>query len=127
MPDIDDIEWEIGFFEGIVADSPRCCEALKALGDLYTTAGRYREGLVIDRRLVCLLPGDALVHYNLACSLALLDEADEAFAALGRAIGLGYRDLAWMSRDSDLDSLRADSRYGEIVRRIRELEANRSS
>ncbi len=121
MPDSSDIKWEIEFFEGVVEASPDCCEALKALADLYTRAGRYRDGLELDLKLAELLPDDALVHYNLACSHSLTGALDAAVAALSRAVELGYLELDWMEQDSDLDNIRHDDRYHAVAQRIREI------
>lgn len=122
MPESDDIHWEIEFFEGIVDKSPGQCDALKALGDLYTKAGLHRQGLEIDLRLVRLLPDEEMVHYNLACSLSLLDDIDKAFKSLDAAAKLGYRDIAWMEQDEDLDNLRGDARFDEIVSRMQAMK-----
>jgi tetratricopeptide (TPR) repeat protein len=114
--DHDDIEWEIAFYEGVVARSPDLTDALKPLGDLYTRAGHYQKGLEVDLKLARLLPDEALVHYNLACSHSLLKNLDEGIAALRRAVELGYHEIRWMRKDADLANLREDPRYAEIER-----------
>ena len=68
---------------------PRDVDVLVPLGDLMTSKGLLEEGLQIDLRLVSLLPADPVVHYNLACSYALLAKKDRAFEALERSIKLG--------------------------------------
>jgi Flp pilus assembly protein TadD len=93
--------------------------ALAELGHALTRLERYREGLEIDRTLVKLCPADPLVHYNLACSLALLAECDEAFAELERAIELGYCEPQHLLDDPDFANLRADPRFQRLVDRIR--------
>ena len=97
---------ELQFLEGVRVRCPRHVGALKALGDLYTRAGRIDEGLDVDERLVRLCPRDDMVWYNLGCSYALVGQGDRAFHALGRAVDLGYRDAEWMREDQDLASLR---------------------
>ena len=95
---------------------------LAELGELYTRAGEYEKGLALDRRLIELAPESPIVHYNLACSLALLDQPDGAFEALEKAVQLGYRDLAHLRRDPDLASLRTDPRFVELVKRLSKLQ-----
>ena len=56
--------------------------------------------------------------YNLACAHALLGHPDEAFAALDRAVGLGFRGLAQMEGDPDLASLRADPRWAPLKEKV---------
>jgi len=58
----------------------------------------------------------AAAHYNLACLLALAGgEADAAFAHLREAIRLGMRDAEHMKADQDLESLRGDPRWAEVL------------
>lgn len=109
---------ELDFLERLAARLPRDVEILKVLGDIYTRVGRYEKGLDIDRQLAGMCPDEALVWYNLGCSLALLDRRDEALKALARAVTLGYRDHEWMSRDSDLRSLREEKAFQSLIRRI---------
>jgi tetratricopeptide (TPR) repeat protein len=110
-------EMLIDLCERAVAAHPTHLDALKALGDAYTKAGRYVEGLKIDKRLVALLPNDASVHYNLACSYALLNLKDQAFEALDRAMALGYDDFEHLVSDEDLKNVRDDPRFRQWLER----------
>ncbi len=102
---------------------PHDLEILFSLGDLFTRLGYIEEGLQVDLTLARLQPRDPTVHYNLACSYALLGRKEEAFAELRKAIRLGYSDPGHMRSDPDLDGLRADPRFGKLLalleRRIR--------
>ncbi|MFN0205897.1 MAG: TPR end-of-group domain-containing protein [Planctomycetota bacterium] len=100
--------------------------AMFELGTVLTRLGRYREGLEIDRRLVRLQPGQPVLRYNLACSLALVEMNDEAVEELTKAIELGYDDVEHMLKDRDLESLRHDERFEELVRRLRDQERTES-
>lgn len=111
------LEFEIGFYENVVAREPEHLAALEALANAYTRAGEVEEGLRIDRRLVELLPENAIAHYNLACSLSLAGAVDGAVDSLERAMALGYRDLAYLARDPDLENVRKSQRYRELIRR----------
>lgn len=109
---------EIGFLEGVhrrVGSQP---QVLEALGGLYTQVGRYQEGLHTDIQLSRLQPRTPHVWYNLACSHALLGQADAAFAALELAIRLGYDQADWMLQDEDLHSIRSDPRFTLLVQKI---------
>ena len=109
---------ELDFMECLAVRLPKDGEVLRVLGDLYTRVGRFEKGLEVDRLLVALDPADAMVWYNLGCSLALLDKRDEALKALSRAVTLGYRDHEWMSRDNDLRSLREERAFKTLIKRI---------
>ena len=112
------IDFEIGFFEKVVAREPDDVEALMILGNHYTLRGDYAKGLAIDLRLCELRPKDSIVHYNLACSYSLLGYVDEAIASLETAIHLGYRDFDFLQKDPDLDPIRGDVRFKRLVVRF---------
>ncbi len=115
----EDLDFEIQFFEGVTKRDPDFIEALQILGDAYTKTGQWEKGLNIDKRLARLCPDNPLVFYNLACSYSMLGKLDEAFAALQKAIKLGYDDARWLAQDPDLENLRRDSRFEAIRRELR--------
>ena len=106
---------ELSFLQRIAERLPEDTEVMRALGDLYTRTGDYREGLRIDERLSQLCSEDPLVWYNLGCSLALTGKADEALEALSRALEMGYDDYEWMKKDPDLAALRGDPRFESML------------
>jgi hypothetical protein len=110
------LDFELEFFGGILERRPDYLDVLRVMGNNLTLKGRYGQGLQIDRRLVQLRPNDPLAHYNLACSYALLKRPDQAFRALRRAVELGYRDFRYMLEDRDLDSIRHDPRFRQLMR-----------
>jgi tetratricopeptide (TPR) repeat protein len=107
--------FDIQFLEDLLVRLPDHTEILVQLGQLYTQAGRYREGLAVDRRLVALKPRDPIAYYNLACSHSLMKQSVRALAALRRSIELGYRDVEHMQADPDLENLRNDPRWNELL------------
>ncbi len=110
------LDFELDFFEGVLHRNPDFVDALRVHGNNLTLKGRYADGLKIDRRLVDLRPRDALAHYNLACSYALLKKVDAALRALRKALELGYRDLGYLRQDPDLDAVRKDPRFRQMLR-----------
>jgi tetratricopeptide (TPR) repeat protein len=110
------IDFEIDFFGNILERYSSYVDVLRAHGNNLTLKGRYAEGLQVDKRLVQLRPSDPLAHYNLACSYALLKRPDQAIKTLRRAVELGYRDFRYMKEDRDLDSIRHDPRFRQLLR-----------
>ena len=100
------LDFDIDFFEKLLARNGESVEVLRVLGELVSKKGLVDRAVQIDRRLVERLPNDFLARYNLACSLALAGRPEEAVTSLSKAILLGYDDLAHMEVDPDLDSLR---------------------
>jgi tetratricopeptide (TPR) repeat protein len=110
------LDFEIDFFGGILERNGDYVDVLRVMGNNLTLKGRYTQGLVIDKRLVQLRPKDPLAHYNLACSYALLKRPDQALRTLRLAVELGYRDFRYMREDHDLDSIRHDPRFRQLLR-----------
>jgi tetratricopeptide (TPR) repeat protein len=116
LADQSQLDFELEFYAGILQRQPEYVDVLRVMGNLLTLKGRYTDGLQIDRRLVQLRPHDALAHYNLACSFALLKRPDQALKTLRKAVELGYRDFRYMREDRDLDSIRHDPRFRQLMR-----------
>jgi hypothetical protein len=111
------IDFDIAFYEAIVERGSDYVDVLRCLGELLSRRGLHERALAIDRRLANLAPGDCVVQYNLACSLALGGFDDEALAALKAAFNAGYRDFAHLAEDRDLDSLRDKPAFRALLRR----------
>ena len=109
-------DFELEFYQAILKIHPDYVDVLRVLGNLLTLKGKYAEGLAIDKRLVRLRPSDALAHYNLACSYALLKRVDMSLKTLRTAMELGYSDFRYMKEDNDLESIRHDPRFRQMIR-----------
>jgi len=117
------LEIEISFLEGLIRRDPTYVDALQILGDDYTRSGDASGVLRVDKQLARLQPGDPTVHYNLACSFAVLGQITRAATALARAIDLGYRDFNWLEEDPDLENLRSHDLYRDIKSRIKSVSS----
>ena len=107
--------FEVRFLEDLLARVGEAPDILTHLGYLYTLTGRHRDALAVDQRLVALRPRDPVAHYNLACSHSNLGRINKGFAALKRALALGYRDIGHMQDDEDLENLRSDPRWIDLL------------
>jgi serine/threonine-protein kinase len=61
---------------------------------------------------------DPDIAYAVGSVYALEGEADEAFEWFGRSVALGNENKPCFEHDPNLASLREDSRFGELIRRI---------
>jgi tetratricopeptide (TPR) repeat protein len=113
------VDFEVEFYTRLIAAAPEFHEVLRAQASNLTTKGRLQDGLAVDKRLVALRPADPTAHYNLACRYALLRQPDLALHTLRKAVELGYRDFRYMEEDRDLDSIRKDPRFRQLVREYR--------
>lgn len=56
--------------------------------------------------------------YNLACAYALTQNKDKAFEALFKAVEHGVEDKQQFEEDTDLELLKKDRRWGELMKRL---------
>jgi len=85
-----------------------------------------REGDPETMRETCekgvkLLPDDPTWRYNLACSLAYYNKANEALDELEHAIDLGFRDVDAIAADTDLKRLKGNPRLDELIEYARTM------
>ena len=114
----EEADFEIQFCEEILRADCTHFEAMVLLGDAYTRKGDYKKGLELDLRLSRIEPDNKLIRYNLACSYALTGEKDKAINCLSKAVELGYRDVEHLRQDHDLDAIKSDPRYQNLVKQL---------
>jgi hypothetical protein len=61
----------------------------------------------------------ALAYYNLACGYVRVGRKDDALVALGRAVDQGMTDRATYENDEDLNPLRGDPRFQQLLSRLK--------
>jgi tetratricopeptide (TPR) repeat protein len=115
--ELDELDFEIDFFEQILRRQPNYLNVLRVIGELLSRKGLYDRTLEIDRRLVSLRPSDGIARYNLACSLARQGDLLLAVGELSNALELGYDDFAHLEVDPDLDALRELPEFLALIRR----------
>jgi TolB-like protein/Flp pilus assembly protein TadD len=81
------------------------------------SSGRRDEAISEGDQALELSPGDPVMLYNGACLYSQLGELDRAITALEQAVASGYWNLGWMQHDPDLDPLRGDPRFIELMQR----------
>jgi adenylate cyclase len=70
-----------------------------------------------NRRALAMEPDDPSVLYNIACCFAMEKQKDEALSALNKAIDQGFGHWKWIDHDSDLDSIRGEPGFQELLAR----------
>ncbi|HAX49869.1 MAG TPA: hypothetical protein DCX92_12880 [Bacteroidetes bacterium] len=86
-------------------------DSLYYLKEYEGSVNRYEQSLQID-------PLNADVIYNAACVYSLLGKTDAAFGKLEELPGLGYENVRWISKDSDLEKLRDDVRWRALLEKL---------
>lgn len=110
------LEFELYFFGSILQRHPAYLEMLRHHAKNLSTVKRHVESLQMDRRIVQLSPTDPQAHYQLACDYALLHQSEQAIHALRKAVELGYRDFQVIRKNRDLESIRKDPRFRQLMR-----------
>jgi tetratricopeptide (TPR) repeat protein len=106
----------IPLWERVVAANPVEGRFWNGLATARYRARDYRGAIPAYEKAVALGFGAPENNvYNIACSYALLGRSDEAFAALSRALAMGFDDLDALRTDPDLASLRTDPRFNRLV------------
>jgi tetratricopeptide (TPR) repeat protein len=77
----------------------------------------YIEAIEAFSQSIGLGYRQATAMYNVACGYALLNDKDNALFWLNRSLGAGFDRADLLRSDSDLDPLRSDSRFKEIVQK----------
>jgi TolB-like protein/Flp pilus assembly protein TadD len=83
-----------------------------------TALGETDKARDWNRRALAMDPDDPSVLYNIACAFALEDQKAEAIATLRKAMDHGFGHWKWIEHDSDLDPLRDDPAFKELLARI---------
>ena len=80
--------------------------------------GRVEKGLEWARLARELQPNEPMALYNLACIYSLAGEIDDAVDCFADCIehGFSYRD--WAEHDSNLDAVRDDPRFVELMKKL---------
>jgi hypothetical protein len=92
--------------------------------DVLRTQGKLEEAqaYLLKTELQQLIPEQrtrAVLHYNLACSCALVKNKDKAFELLNKAVEFRYDSRKDYENDNDLVSLKTDPRWNELIQKLK--------
>jgi adenylate cyclase len=78
--------------------------------------GDVREAKAEAEKALALSPDDPLMLYNATCFYAQMGEKRLALETLRSALAAGYGNFEWLKRDPDLDTIRNDPEYVELLK-----------
>ena len=78
--------------------------------------GDYEEALAKQLAVVEKQPDNPVAHFNAGCFAARAGHADDAIEHLRRAVEINERIKELMATDEDLDSVREDERFAELMK-----------
>ena len=107
---------ELIFFPQYLFKHPDDARAHLFFAQALSISGRYKEAKSEAASAMELNPNDPLMMYNLACFYSFLNEKDLAIESLQKSINAGHEDYEWFKRDPDLDNIRSDPKYIELMK-----------
>ncbi len=105
-----------------MADDKSFDELARDLRKAYRAAD-YKKALEAAGKMHELRSDDVDTIYNIACLHALLNERNEAYNWLHKAIDAGFRDVDHLLADKDFRLIEGEDRFRAVARRIRDLKA----
>jgi tetratricopeptide (TPR) repeat protein len=78
-------------------------------------SNRYVEAIEAFSQSIALNHRQSTAMYNIACGFALLNDTENALFWLERSLAGGFEQTDLLRTDSDLDPLRSDPRFSEIL------------
>jgi Flp pilus assembly protein TadD len=86
---------------------------------------RYLEAIEAFKHAADIGHRTGTAMYNIACGYSLLNDKENAFVWLTRALSYDFDNPELLRRDSDLDPLRSDPRFKLILSSLGEVESDR--
>jgi tetratricopeptide (TPR) repeat protein len=106
----------ISFFPTFILQHPDDARARVIFACQLAEAGRKDESLENLTSAIQLNPNDSLLLFNAACTFAQLGELRKSLSTLSASIAAGHENFNWIKRDSDLDPIRNDPEYIELMK-----------
>jgi tetratricopeptide (TPR) repeat protein len=86
------------------------------------SSDRYPEAIEAFKHAIDLGYRKGAAMYNIACGYSLLNDKENAFVWLQRALDNGFDGNRYLAHDSDLDPLRSDPRFKKIMANLPEVD-----
>ncbi len=106
-------------YELAIRHNPTAAKFLLAfVGLCFQRLGLYNRALRSYEDGLRLNPGAKEIHYGLACTYSLMNEPGRALPHLEQAARQGYVDRAYIEKDGDLDNIRNEPKFRDLVSRL---------
>lgn len=112
-------------YEAYLKERPQSPAAWEHLGLVRLRLDQWNEARAALEKCLALGHRKATTLYNLACVEAMAGNADRAFERLNASLDAGFDGRWTILNDEDLDSIRSDRRFREVLKRVRDAERDR--
>jgi tetratricopeptide (TPR) repeat protein len=113
--------WAVGAasLHAQAANSPQELAASHQRAQQLVQSRQYQSALEVYQKILAAEPQDVRALYNSACLYSLLNDPPKALEFLKKAVDAGWSDVAHIESDPDLESLRGETAYQELVKRLK--------
>jgi TPR repeat protein len=106
-------------YREVVKVEPKDGLAWHHLGYALHVQGKLDEALEAHLKAAEFPNSKSLGTYNAACVYALKKDKEKAFEWLKKAVEAGFSQVDTLEEDSDMDNLRDDPRFAEVVKAVK--------
>ncbi len=106
----------LAVYRRYVSKNPEDARAHMFFATDLAQAGMKEEAKAEAAMALELSPDDPLMFYNATCFYSQLGEKAFAVDALKNALAAGFVDYEWLKRDSDLEPIRGEAGYMEVMK-----------
>ena len=103
-------------YERYLSQHPDDARAHMYLATDLVQVGKVEEAKNEAKKALELSPGDPLMLYNAGCFYAQLGEKKLAIDSIRNAIAAGYAEFEWLKRDSDLENIKNEPEFLELIK-----------
>lgn len=110
------LETELRVYPRYLAQHPDDARAHMFHAIALVAGGKIEEGKIEGAKAIALSPDDPVMLYNASCFYATLGDKTQAIETLRNAVAAGYAFYEWIKRDSDLETIRGEPEYIELMK-----------
>ena len=110
------VEKALQFYPRYLSQYPDDARGHMFYAVLLAQMGKIDEAKDEGVKALKLSPNDPNMMYNASCFYARLGDKKMAIDTLEKAVNLGYQHYEWIQRDTDLDSIRNEPEYIELMK-----------
>ena len=108
------IHREISIYEEQLKKVPEDARARVLLAGGYALQGRFEDAKRDADMAMALRPDDTMILYNIACAVCLMNNPQDAMAALKKSWKGGTINSTWVRQDPDLALLHGDPEFERL-------------
>jgi Flp pilus assembly protein TadD len=106
----------IQIVESLILAHPEDARAHLFLAINLAESGNLNKARDEAKKALDINPTDPLMQYNTSCFYSQMGDKKLAIESLKNAFAEGYQDYEWVKRDSDLENIRQEPEFIELMK-----------